>query len=127
MAATYDLILKDGTVVNHDGKGVRDLGVRGGRIAAVGDLGQASAAETIASRSELVERRSNNLHPQCRSADKGLQALIAADCPGATGSPSLALVRSAKDGLSVAPNRQIRRPDRSPARARTNSGRLRYE
>ena len=47
MAATYDLILKDDTVVNHDGKGVRDIGVRGGRIAAVGDLGQASAADTI--------------------------------------------------------------------------------
>ncbi len=47
MAQTYDLILKGGTVVNHDGKGVRDIGVRGGRIAAVGDLGQADAAETI--------------------------------------------------------------------------------
>ena len=32
MADTYDLILKGGTVVNHDGEGVRDLGVRGGRI-----------------------------------------------------------------------------------------------
>ena len=27
MADSYDLILKGGTVVNHDGEGVRDLGV----------------------------------------------------------------------------------------------------
>ena len=33
MAETYDLILKGGTVVNHDGEGVRDLGVRAGRFA----------------------------------------------------------------------------------------------
>ena len=38
MAQTYDLILKGGTVVNHDGEGARDLGVSGGRIAAIGDL-----------------------------------------------------------------------------------------
>ncbi|WP_019170583.1 dihydroorotase [Pseudaminobacter salicylatoxidans] len=47
MTATFDLILKGGTVVNHDGAGVRDVGVRDGRIAAIGDLRQASAAETI--------------------------------------------------------------------------------
>ncbi|WP_031252066.1 dihydroorotase [Mesorhizobium sp. LNHC209A00] len=44
---TYDLILTGGTVVNHDGEGLRDIGVRGGRIAAIGDLRQASAGETI--------------------------------------------------------------------------------
>ncbi|MBZ9741160.1 MULTISPECIES: dihydroorotase [unclassified Mesorhizobium] len=44
---TYDLILTGGTVVNHDGEGLRDVGVRGGRIAAIGDLRQASAGETI--------------------------------------------------------------------------------
>ncbi|TIS59837.1 dihydroorotase [Mesorhizobium sp.] len=47
MATTYDLILTGGTVVNHDGEGRRDIGVSGGRIAAIGDLGQASADETI--------------------------------------------------------------------------------
>ena len=47
MATTYDLILTGGTVVNHDGEGRRDVGVRAGRIAAMGDLGQASAGETI--------------------------------------------------------------------------------
>ncbi|PZV33437.1 dihydroorotase [Mesorhizobium kowhaii] len=44
---TYDLILTGGTVVNHDGEGARDIGVKDGRIAAIGDLGQASAGETI--------------------------------------------------------------------------------
>ncbi|ESY63414.1 MULTISPECIES: dihydroorotase [Mesorhizobium] len=47
MTMTYDLILTGGTVVNHDGEGLRDVGVKGGRIAAIGDLGQASAGETI--------------------------------------------------------------------------------
>ncbi|ODT08337.1 MAG: dihydroorotase [Mesorhizobium sp. SCN 65-20] len=47
MATTFDLILKGGTVVNHDGIGVRDVGVTNGRIAAIGDLGTASAGETI--------------------------------------------------------------------------------
>lgn len=47
MAATYDLIIKGATVVNHDGEGVRDIGVRGGRIAALGTLGGASAGEVI--------------------------------------------------------------------------------
>ncbi len=44
---TYDLILTGGTVVNHDGEGARDVGVKDGRIAAIGDLGQAPAGETI--------------------------------------------------------------------------------
>ena len=47
MAPTYDLILKGGTVVNHDGAGLRDVGVRAGRIAAIGDLSAASAGSTI--------------------------------------------------------------------------------
>ncbi len=47
MADSYDLILKGGAVVNHDGTGQRDIGVRIGRIAALGDLGAAKAAETI--------------------------------------------------------------------------------
>jgi dihydroorotase len=47
MTTTFDLILKGGTVVNHDGTGLRDIGVRAGRIAAIGDLGQASAGKVI--------------------------------------------------------------------------------
>lgn len=47
MTATFDLILKGGTVVNHDGTALRDVGVRDGRVAAIGDLRHASAGETI--------------------------------------------------------------------------------
>lgn len=47
MANTYDLILTGGIVVNHDGEGLRDVGVKDGRIAAIADLRQASAGETI--------------------------------------------------------------------------------
>jgi dihydroorotase len=47
MADSYDLILKGGIVVNHDGEGARDLAIADGRIAAIGDLGRAAASETI--------------------------------------------------------------------------------
>jgi len=43
----YDTILRGATVVNHDGAGIRDIGIRDGRIAGLGDLGQAAAAETV--------------------------------------------------------------------------------
>jgi dihydroorotase len=47
MAESYDLILKGGIVVNQDGTGVRDIGIRDSRFAALGDLGRASAGEVI--------------------------------------------------------------------------------
>ena len=47
MNQRFDTILKSGTVVNQDGEGIRDVGISNGRIAAIGALGQASAAETI--------------------------------------------------------------------------------
>ena len=47
MTQRFDTILKSGTVVNQDGEGVRDIGLAGGRIAEIGALGQASAAEVI--------------------------------------------------------------------------------
>ena len=47
MAETYDLIVRGGEVVNHAGRGLADVGVRGGKIAAVGDLSQASADEVF--------------------------------------------------------------------------------
>ena len=46
-ADTFDLIVKGATVVNHDGRAERDIGIRGGRIAAIGNLAQAKAAEVI--------------------------------------------------------------------------------
>ena len=47
MKQRFDTILKSGTVVNQDGEGVRDIGIADGRIAEIGGLGQASAAEVI--------------------------------------------------------------------------------
>jgi dihydroorotase len=47
MAETFDLIIRGGTVVNHDGRGERDIGIRGGRIAAIGVPKHAAAAEII--------------------------------------------------------------------------------
>src|SRR5215212_10303073 len=47
MAQTFDLILEGGIVVNQDGRFERDVGVRGGAIAAIGDLSHASAAREI--------------------------------------------------------------------------------
>ncbi|AQR62878.1 dihydroorotase [Brevundimonas sp. LM2] len=47
MTQTYDLIVRGGEVVNHAGRGRADVGVRDGRIAFIGDLGQASAGQTV--------------------------------------------------------------------------------
>src|SRR5690242_7284383 len=47
MAGSYDLIIRGGIVVNQDGEGRRDVGITAGRIAAIGDLGPASAGQTI--------------------------------------------------------------------------------
>ncbi len=47
MAETFDVILRRGTVVNQDGESQRDIGIRDGRFAAIGDLARASAAEAI--------------------------------------------------------------------------------
>lgn len=50
MAQTYDLLIKGGTLVNQDGAGVRDVGVREGKIAAIGALDAAHADEVIDAR-----------------------------------------------------------------------------
>jgi dihydroorotase len=47
MAETYDLVLKGGTLVNQDGEGQRDVGIRDGRIAAIGSLGASSAGRVV--------------------------------------------------------------------------------
>src|SRR4030088_2531089 len=47
MSQHFDILLKSGTVVNQDGEGVRDIAIAGGRIAAIGSLAQAAAAEMI--------------------------------------------------------------------------------
>ena len=54
MAETYDLIVRGGEVVNHAGRGPADVGVRGGRVAAIGALGQASAGEVFDARGLTV-------------------------------------------------------------------------
>ena len=43
----FDLVLANGVVANQDGAGVRDIGVRDGRIAEIGTLSRASAGERI--------------------------------------------------------------------------------
>lgn len=43
----FDLIFKNGTLVNHDGQGISDVGVKNGKIAAIGDLNAAEAGETV--------------------------------------------------------------------------------
>ncbi|HLZ84398.1 MAG TPA: dihydroorotase, partial [Caulobacteraceae bacterium] len=47
MTQTFDLIVRGGEVVNHAGRGPADVGVVAGKIAAVGDLGAASAGEVF--------------------------------------------------------------------------------
>lgn len=47
MTKTFDLVFRGGTVVNHDGTGIRDVGVVGGRIAEIGSIDPARAGETV--------------------------------------------------------------------------------
>jgi dihydroorotase len=47
LAETFDLVFKGGTLVNHAGEGRADIGVRDGRIAAIGDIAEGVAGETI--------------------------------------------------------------------------------
>jgi dihydroorotase len=46
MAETYDLVLAGATVVNQDGAVARDIGIRDGKIAAIGTIGRGTARET---------------------------------------------------------------------------------
>ncbi|HEU4476382.1 MAG TPA: dihydroorotase [Methyloceanibacter sp.] len=50
MAQTFDLVFKGGTVVNHSGEGLADIGVKDGKIAAIGSMGEGLAGETIDAR-----------------------------------------------------------------------------
>jgi dihydroorotase len=47
MTVVFDTILKGGTIVNHDGRSMRDIGLKDGRIARIGDLSHAAAADVI--------------------------------------------------------------------------------
>ncbi|MCG6205510.1 dihydroorotase [Rhodopseudomonas sp. HC1] len=47
MTGTFDTILKGGTIVNQDGASVGDVGIKGGRIAALGSFDAGQAGETI--------------------------------------------------------------------------------
>jgi len=47
MSATFDLVLKGGTVVNQDGVGVRDIAIKSGRIAAIGNIDPSRAGEAV--------------------------------------------------------------------------------
>ncbi len=47
MQQTFDVILAGATVVNHDGAAERDVGIKDGRIAAIGNLAQSDAGERV--------------------------------------------------------------------------------
>lgn len=47
---SFDLIIRHGTLVNHAGRTVCDIGVHGGRITAIGDLTSASSAAVFEAR-----------------------------------------------------------------------------
>ncbi|HXC56609.1 MAG TPA: dihydroorotase [Rhizomicrobium sp.] len=50
MSETFDLLIQGGTVATPNGIAVGDVGVRAGKIAAIGSLGSAKAAETFDAR-----------------------------------------------------------------------------
>ena len=50
MSGSFDLVVKGGTVVNQDGVGIRDLGIRGGRIVAIGTIDPDKAGSVVDAR-----------------------------------------------------------------------------
>jgi len=44
---TFDLVFKGGTIVNQAGEGIADLGIKDGRIAEIGAIGEGRAGETV--------------------------------------------------------------------------------
>ena len=54
MPETFDLIVRGGEVINHAGRGFADVGVRGGKIATVGDLSQAASGDVFDARGLTV-------------------------------------------------------------------------
>lgn len=50
MSNTFDLLIRGGTIVNHDGVWASDIGISNGRIARLGDLGTASAGQELNAR-----------------------------------------------------------------------------
>jgi dihydroorotase len=47
LAETFDLLIKGATLVSHAGEGLADIGVRDGRIAAIGSLAANAAGKTL--------------------------------------------------------------------------------
>ncbi len=45
--AVFDTVFKNGTLVNHNGTGLGDVGIRDGRIAAIGSIATQDAGETV--------------------------------------------------------------------------------
>src|SRR6185437_5177511 len=56
LGADYDLLIRNGRVIDGSGNPAfrADLGIKNGRIAAVGDLSAATAAQTIDARNRVV-------------------------------------------------------------------------
>jgi len=50
MTETFDVVIKGGTIVNHNGIGSGDVAIRAGRIAAIGDVDAARGARVIDAR-----------------------------------------------------------------------------
>jgi dihydroorotase len=47
LAESFDLLIKGATVVNHAGEGLADIGVRGGKVTAIGSLASSQAGKAI--------------------------------------------------------------------------------
>jgi len=47
LAETFDLVIKGGTLVNHAGEGMADIGIKEGRIVAIGDVKASAAGTTL--------------------------------------------------------------------------------
>lgn len=111
--APYDVVLRGGRMVDGTGAPARlaDIGIRGGRIVAVGTLGDAPAAQTIDATGKVVAPGFIDVHTHADELAKhptaehflrmGVTTLIAGNCGGSAAQVATALRAIEQAGVAV--------------------------
>ena len=72
----FGLLVKGGTLVNHDGTGKADIGVRGERIVQIGDIDTKSAGEVIDATGQIASKPLGMALSQKKRTEADLQVFL---------------------------------------------------